>query len=468
MAARGACQHNELLLECSPWAEEAGFERPDAAKRLAAAIKAGRNPLATAGKSAKAIEKLSREAAARLAPSFPGPLLLPKDALNWEPNYPAQSFRSWSRQAERNKITPDRKTLYVVASPTITSEVDFMNGWEQPAVACTEGRRELETPSANAIVEYLSAFYHGLPVKFFPHELRFVPWTGTSRRTKSANNHASASLANTKTAISQAHIGFACNDYCARIRTRETPDKKFIRQLNLGDILHAATEMLPDDAYTIALLMDFDMFEDPDDDFCCGRALGAGSRVCVVSSARYSPALDEESIDHEHMWPTSHCKKFADRLCAVEDLEPQKHIKSVYETPDSPLRRAVQAAKTVPTLPTVKALNGLWFSRVVRTLVHEVGHCFAIDHCVYYACNMQGTSCIAEDLRQPPYLCPVCLEKVTYAIACELQQRDRAGKEAYVEERYRAIAKFCEAWKHVGLFAGYGAWVQARLQQLTS
>ncbi|KAK5626038.1 hypothetical protein RRF57_001754 [Xylaria bambusicola] len=71
---------------------------------------------------------------------------------------------------------------------------------------------------------------------------------------------------------------------------------------------------------------------------------------------------------------------------------------------------------------------------------------------------MQGTSCMAEDVRQPPYLCPVCLEKVAYAIACELQLRDRAGKDQYIKERYAAIAEFCEAWKHVGLFAGYGAW----------
>jgi archaemetzincin len=74
---------------------------------------------------------------------------------------------------------------------------------------------------------------------------------------------------------------------------------------------------------------------------------------------------------------------------------------------------------------------------------------------------------MAEDVRQPPYLCPVCLEKIAYAIAFELERRSQEGKEAYIKERYQAIAEFCETWKQVGLFAGYGGWVQARLEHLS-
>ncbi|KAI0411257.1 hypothetical protein F5X98DRAFT_57742 [Xylaria grammica] len=452
MAGKAACQHNELLLECSPWAEEAGFDRPNAGKRLAAATKGGRNPLATKGKSANAVKKLSQQVAERLAPSFPGPLLLPKDELNWDPDYPPQSLRSWLNEVERNKLTPERKTLYVAGPPVVMPGVSFMYGWEQPTTPANE-LEGFEPPSTQASLEYLSAFYYGLPVKFFPQPLRFVLWTEPPQRAKSRNSHG--------------YVGLARDDYCTRIRTRETPDKKFKRQLNLNDLLDAAIAMLPDDAYSLALLMDFDMYEDDDDDFCCGRAYG-GSRVCVVSSARYHPALDiDESIDHEHMWPTSHCKKFADSLCAVEELEPREHIKSVYGTLESPLRRAVDAVRRASAPSTRQVFNGLWFSRTARTLVHELGHCFGMDHCIFYACNMQGTSGMAEDVRQPPYLCPVCLEKVAHAIACELQLCDQAGKEEYIKARYRATAAFCEAWKHVDLFAAYGAWIQGRLQQLS-
>ncbi|KAF2972559.1 hypothetical protein GQX73_g906 [Xylaria multiplex] len=453
MAGRAACQHDEVLLECSPWAEEAGFERPDAAKRLAATTKSGRSPLATKGKSKKVIKKLSEQAVQQLSPSFPGPLLLPKDELNWDPDYPPQSFRSWLNEIERNKLTPERKTLYVASPPTVTPGVGFMNGWEKPTTVSINGLKHFESPSAEASLEYLRAFYHGLPVRHLPQRLCFVPWTEPPQRTKTADNHE--------------YIGLTDNNRCTRIRTRETPDKKFKRQVNLNDLLDAVIDMLPDNAYSLVLLMDLDMYEDEDDDFCCGRAYG-GSRVCVVSSARYHPALDvDEGIDYEHMWPTSHCKKFTDSLCAVEELEPQEHIKSIYETQDSPLRLAIDIVKKVSTPPTVEGCSGLWFSRVARTLAHELGHCFGMDHCIFYACNMQGTSGMAEDVRQPPYLCPVCLEKVAHAIACELQLHNQTGKEDYTKERYRAIAEFCEAWKHVDLFAAYGAWIRGRLQQLS-
>ncbi|KAJ2991236.1 hypothetical protein NUW58_g342 [Xylaria curta] len=452
MAGEGVCQHDELLLECSPWAEETGFERPDAVKRLAATTRTGRNPLAAKGKSAQVVKKLSQEAAEQLSASFPGPLLLPKDELNWDPDYPPQSCRSWLIEPARNKLTPERKTLYIAAPPVVTPGVSFMDAWTQPTTVPASELHEIDPPSTDDSLQYLSAFYHGLPVNMFPQSLRFVPWTEPSRHTKPGGGHG--------------YVGLACNDVCTRIRTRETPDKKFKRQLNLNDLLDAAIEMLPNDAYSIIMLMNFDMYEDDDDDFCCGRAYG-GSRVSIVSSARYHPSLDvDEGIDYDHMWPASHCKTFADSLCAIEGLEPREHIISIYETQYSPIQQAVEAARKSQIPSSAKDRSGLWFSRVARTLAHELGHCFGMDHCIYFACSMQGTSGIAEDVRQPPYLCPVCLEKVAHAIACEFQERDQTGKEEYVKERYKAIAEFCEIWKHVDLFASYSAWIQARLQQL--
>lgn len=454
MAVEYPCQHEELLLRCSPWAEEAGFERPDAAKRCAATTRTGRNPFTGKGRAAKTIKELSQDAGERLSSVFPGPLVLPNDELNWDPDCPPQSFRSWLTEPQRNKLTPERKTLYVAAPPMITSKVGFMKDWMQPTRAIANDTNRLEPSLTDALLQYLTAFYHGIPVKPFSHRLRFVPWAEPSKGARSQNKHD--------------YVGLEYNGQCTRIRTRAAPDKMFKRQLNLNDLIDAAIDMLPEDAYSIALLSDFDLYEDEDDDFCCGRAYG-GSRVCVVSSVRYHPSLDvDDNIDREHMWPASHCKKFTDKLCAIEGLKPQEHTKSKYETPNSPLWRAVEETKRVPMPSTVEDCHGQWFSRVARTLAHELGHCFGMDHCVYYACSMQGTSGMAEDVRQPPYLCPVCLEKVAYAIACELETEDQASKDDYIRERYQAAAKFCENWKHVELFASYYAWIQARLEQLTT
>jgi archaemetzincin len=102
---------------------------------------------------------------------------------------------------------------------------------------------------------------------------------------------------------------------------------------------------------------------------------------------------------------------------------------------------------------------------------------------------MQGTASIAEDVRQPPYLCPVCLAKVAYAIGVELrggggggggsrggegrgrnveekegEEEEERGRKEYVRERYEALRSFCGKWEDVGMFAGYGAWLDVRLE----
>src|ERR1700761_7578790 len=96
-----------------------------------------------------------------------------------------------------------------------------------------------------------------------------------------------------------------------RIRTRPCPDQAFQRQLNLNDPLDACISALPGDAFSLLLLLtDQDLYEDEEDDFCCGRAYG-GSRIAVVSSARYHPILDgTQNVERKHAWPASHCAAY--------------------------------------------------------------------------------------------------------------------------------------------------------------
>ena len=101
-----------------------------------------------------------------------------------------------------------------------------------------------------------------------------------------------------------------------------------------------------------------------------------------------------------------------------------------------------------------KKLEGLWLGRICRTGGHEVGHCFGIGHCVYYACSMQGTASIIEDSRQPPYLCPVDLEKILKATGAD------------VIERYEALLEFCRKFGEVHLFAAYAAWIRHRIRTI--
>lgn len=242
-------------------------------------------------------------------------------------------------------------------------------------------------------------------------------------------------------------------DRCTRIRVRPCPDGTFTAQLNLDDILDAAIEILPSDAYAMCLLTNHDIYETDDEDFCCGRAYG-GSRVAVVQSARYNPSLDvRENIDRTHMWPMSHCKTFIDALCAVEDVAATPPSKLQRESSlAGPMRAAVDTASLHTRSDSLQQeLQALWFSRLARTVSHELGHCFGMDHCTYYACNMQGTAGMKEDVRQPPYLCAVCEAKVGYAIVGELQSGDDKEREAWVKQRCEALRAFCARLEDAGL-----------------
>lgn len=382
--------------------------------------------------------------------AYPGPLVLPGDDLSWDPKHPAQSLRSWILEKDRNKVTSARKTIYIAASPTVAAELSVINTWRQSVLArannAVRGKfyPPIKPPKADDIRGYLESFYHGMLVKLLPRRFGFVKWEN-----KNSNNK------------SPSFIGLQYSTSCTRIRVRRCPDGVFERQLNLNDILDAEIEMLPEDAYAMLLLVEHDLYEDDNDDFCCGRAYG-GSRVAVVSSARYCPTLDEAaSIDHAHMWPASHCQAFVDGL--MSDLRQAKRTKVMAKREPravtnkiSPLRAAILATDNA-SLPEVDP-HGVWLSRVVRTASHELGHCLALDHCVYYACVMQATGGIAEDVRQPPYLCPICMKKVTRAI---LDSLPGIEEEQYLADRRKAIMASCAKWKHVGMFAGLQAWIES-------
>ena len=456
-ALNSSCSHRELQVELSPYAATVGFRRPDLRKRIAATTPSGRyRPTAKAtrktGVGEPEDEKEREMDEQESAFTFPAPLVLPNDDLALDPKYPPQSLRSWLQLKDRNKVTNQRKTIYIAAVPTIADDLSVMHKWSSPALTDepdSRGKRKcaiessIKSPKLQDLQDYLVAFYHGFPITEFHRSFNFVACDNWSDK---------------KTAST--YVGIQCGDFHTRIRTRPCPDDLFGRQLNLNDILDALIELLPPKAYAFLLLVDHDLYED-DDDFCCGRAYG-GSRVAIVSSARYHPSLDKVySIDRRHMWPASHCKAYTDLLSNTSAKE-KKAVEAGRGLVDSgtPMRAAVDAAMHADFLPQSNdGLYGVWLSRVARTVSHELGHCFGMDHCVYYSCVMQATAGIAEDVRQPPFLCPVCLKKLAKAaLECRLD----SGEDHYVQERDIILRQFCKKWTSVGMFAGFGAWLDRK------
>lgn len=82
---------------------------------------------------------------------------------------------------------------------------------------------------------------------------------------------------------------------------------------------------------------------------------------------------------------------------------------------------------------------------------------------------MQGCASLAEAVRQPPYLCPVCLEKLEATVRGAVLKKSgeddggarlEGGK--YVEDRYKALRLVCRKYGAVAgssMFAGYAAWL---------
>lgn len=134
------------------------------------------------------------------------------------------------------------------------------------------------------------------------------------------------------------------------------------------DSIHGLLQQqIADDALCLIGLTMVDLFEDETDLFVAGLAAG-NQRVAVFSFARYDPSL---SFSTEHWYD----------ICPSKQLDPLKKKELVLQ-------------------------------RSCKLLVHEIAHLFGVDHCIWYACCMNGSGHLAEDFAQPIYLCPVDLHKL--------------------------------------------------------
>lgn len=439
------CTHSSTCYRPSRHANAAGFNRLGPAQRSAATKPNGPHQKIKTNSPLDDIER-----------TFPAPLILPGDDLAGDPEYPPQSFQEWLDEEDRNPVTARRKTVYVLHPPQIDEAVEFLRSWSKPH------GRHIATPTPppdyQHVQDYVAAFYCGLSIKSLPQSsLRFIEWEEDSKKINKKG----------KDSRNPQYVGLQINEECVRIRTRPSPDKVYLGQLNLDDLLDAAISILPKDAYALMLLVNQDLYEDDEDTFVCGRAYG-GSRVGVVSSARYNPDLDEaQAVERVHAWPASHCAQYIIDTCAESQPKSKRQKKakstgselsclsdSMSSSPADPMDAAMSAYRAFSfSKLSPETLTTLWLGRICRTASHELGHCFGIDHCVYYACSMQGTGSLSEDARQPPYLCPIDLAKLLCATSSTESKRDHA------------LLSFCERPGIQGslFFEPYAAWIRTKL-----
>jgi len=148
-----------------------------------------------------------------------------------------------------------------------------------------------------------------------------------------------------------------------RLQYREVEGKI---QLCCTSVLSLLREkMVPQTLCLVAVTM-FDLYEEEPDLFIAGLAQG-NRRVAVFSFCRYDPAFSFSSEFWYEHWTT--------------------------KMNTSKRKKEIQA-------------------RSSKILVHEICHLLGLDHCIYFACVMNGSGHLAEDYSQPHHLCPVCLRKL--------------------------------------------------------
>ncbi|KAL7908317.1 hypothetical protein GGI35DRAFT_486392 [Trichoderma velutinum] len=328
-STKQACKHSHLYLDGSPHASTVGFKRATERQRIIAATKDGR--------FRKNLGLLTTKELLEDGMTFPGPLILPDDDLAEDPEYPPQDFREWRDEEERNPVTRERKSIYIVPSPSITQEVYKMQAWSvctSENVIIERDLQAAEPPKLQDILEYLSAFFHGMDVKLFTKPFQWKKWdkyTGTIL----------------KTPDTERRIGLMTpSKELFGIRCRASPDGVSSMQVNLDDILDALVENIPSDAHSVMMLLDMDMYEGDDDIFTAGRAYG-GSRIAAVSLFRDHPLCAPR--DDGHAWPASHCAAYIDKICHEVSNPSTKQTKrqpSQTQRRDSggPLHVAIEAA----------------------------------------------------------------------------------------------------------------------------
>lgn len=157
-------------------------------------------------------------------------------------------------------------------------------------------------------------------------------------------------------------------------------------QMLAPDILKYIQRDMPYDAYCVIGVTMVDLYPDEKWNFVFGQA-SLVRRCGIFSFARYHPNfLDTKDVN--------------DTMESILELSPDD------------LR--------------------LGLRRSFEILTHEVSHMFGIQHCIYFACLMNGSNHQKESDSRPIFLCPVCLRKLQHAIGFDTVKRYEGMLEVFL------------------------------------
>lgn len=167
-------------------------------------------------------------------------------------------------------------------------------------------------------------------------------------------------------------------------------------QIDVKSLHKVLYKVMPDDAFCMIGLTEYDLFEDDSDLFIAGLVAPI-RRVAAFSYFRYNPRISYSEFD----WFSVRNKKSSS--------------KNDY---------------------TVLLL------RACRLMVHETCHLLGVGHCVYLNCCMNGSGHIKEDFSQSHFLCPVDLKKMQAIFKFNLSEYYWGLKEFFDKHRQNSESKW--------------------------
>lgn len=126
------------------------------------------------------------------------------------------------------------------------------------------------------------------------------------------------------------------------------------------------------------------------------------------------------------------------------------------------------AMRVVEGYPTERREGDLetLLRRAHGMISHDLCHFFGMSNCQFYICRMQGSSGLHEsDTNQDKVdLCPVCLRKLSWNLACGTHEAAPSDLTAWCVQRYRRL--LAHADKLGPVLQPYKLWLRSRLAQL--
>ena len=150
----------------------------------------------------------------------------------------------------------------------------------------------------------------------------------------------------------------------------------------------------------------------------------------------------------------------ADAVCylaiTMADLYPEESWNFVFGQASLPQRVGVYSmARYFPQFWGQEQSPESYFlalRRSCRVLAHEVGHIFALAHCIQYRCTMNGSNSLEESDHRPLRLCPFCLKKLQWNRGFDIVKRYERLREFFEDQNLLQEA----------------AWISLRLKRLRS